>query len=63
MTITTSYIAQVLAGKYGRLTGLHGRFSGQDTSASGLLGTDEMLGAVLAGGPCYQGDFMGEQVT
>jgi hypothetical protein len=45
-----SYGAQALAGKYGRTTGLHGRFSGQNTSASGLLGTDEMLGAVLAGG-------------
>jgi hypothetical protein len=45
-----SYGAQALAGKYGRTTGLHGRFSGQNTSASGMLGTDEMLGAVLAGG-------------
>jgi N-acyl-D-aspartate/D-glutamate deacylase len=50
ITQRETYGAQVLAGKYGRLTGLHGRFSGQNTSASGLLGTDEMLGAVLAGG-------------
>ena len=45
-----TYGAQVIAGKYGLLTGLHGRFSGQNRSASGMLGTDEMLGAVLAGG-------------
>jgi N-acyl-D-glutamate deacylase len=44
-----TYGAQAIAGKYGRLTGLHGRFSGQNRSASGMLATDEMLGAVLAG--------------
>ena len=41
---------QVLTGKYGRLTSLHGRLSGQDRSASGMLGTDEQLGAQAAGG-------------
>ena len=44
-----TYGAQEIAGRYGRLTGLHGRFSGQNRSASGMLATDEMLGAVLAG--------------
>jgi N-acyl-D-glutamate deacylase len=50
ITQRETYGAQELAGKYGLLTGLHGRFSGQNQSASGMLGTDEMLGAVLAGG-------------
>jgi hypothetical protein len=50
LTQRETYGAQALAGKYGRLTGLHGRFSGQNQSASGMLGMDEMLGAVLAGG-------------
>jgi N-acyl-D-glutamate deacylase len=50
LTQRETYGAQAIAGKYGRLTGLHGRFSGQNQSASGMLGTDEMLGAVLAGG-------------
>ena len=31
-----TYGAQVIAGKYGLLTGLHGRFSGQNRSASGI---------------------------
>jgi len=50
ITQRETYGAQAIAGKYGLLTGLHGRFSGQNQSASGMLGTDEMLGAVLAGG-------------
>jgi len=41
---------QAIAGKYNLLLGLHGRFSGQDQGASGMLGTDEQLAAVLAGG-------------
>ncbi len=45
-----TYGAQAIAGKYGLLTGLHGRFSGHGNGSSGMLGTDEMLGAVLAGG-------------
>ena len=50
ITQRETYGAQAIAGKYGLVTGLHGRFSGHNQSASGLLGTDEMLGAVLAGG-------------
>jgi N-acyl-D-glutamate deacylase len=42
--------SQELAGKYGRAVGLHGRFSGHNQSASGMLGTDEQLAAVAAGG-------------
>ena len=41
---------QAIAGKYNLLLGLHGRFSGQDQGASGMLGTDEQLAAVLASG-------------
>ena len=50
ITQRETYGAQVIAGKYNLLVGLHGRFSGQNRSASGMLGTDEQLGAVLAGG-------------
>ncbi len=50
LTQRDTYGAQAIAGKYGLLTGLHGRFSGQGNGSSGMLGTDEMLGAVLAGG-------------
>jgi hypothetical protein len=50
ITQRETYGSQVLAGKYGRVVGLHGRFSGQDQSASGMLGTDEQLGALAAGG-------------
>ena len=50
ITSRETYGVQAIAGKYGRLLGLHGRFSGQDQGASGMLGTDEQLGAVLAGG-------------
>ena len=50
ITSRETYGVQVIAGKYGLLLGLHGRFSGQDQGASGMLGTDEQLGAVLAGG-------------
>ena len=50
ITQRETFAMQALAGKYGRLTGLHGRFSGQNRSASGMLGTDEQLGAQAAGG-------------
>jgi len=50
ITSRETYGVQAIAGKYGLLLGLHGRFSGQDQGASGMLGTDEQLGAVLAGG-------------
>ncbi|MGB5817666.1 MAG: amidohydrolase family protein [Thermoanaerobaculia bacterium] len=50
ITQRETFGVQKLAGKYGRLTGLHGRFSGQNRSASGMLGTDEQLGAQAAGG-------------
>ncbi len=50
ITSRETYGAQKLAGKYGRLLGLHGRFSGQDQGASGMLGTDEQLAAAAAGG-------------
>jgi N-acyl-D-glutamate deacylase len=50
VTQRETYAAQALAGKYGRLAGLHGRFSGQGQSASGMLGTDEQLAAVAAAG-------------
>ncbi len=50
MTQRETYGAQALAGKYGLLVGLHGRFSGQNQSASGMLGTDEQLAALAAGG-------------
>jgi len=50
ITSKETYGVQAIAGKYGLLLGLHGRFSGQDQSASGMLGTDEQLAAVLAGG-------------
>ena len=50
ITQRETYGAQVVAGKYKRLLGLHGRFSGHNQSASGLLGTEEQLGAMLSGG-------------
>jgi N-acyl-D-glutamate deacylase len=50
MTQRETYGAQALAGKYGLTVGLHGRFSGQNTSASGMLATDEQLAALAAGG-------------
>ncbi len=50
ITSRETYGAQKLAGKYGRLLGLHGRFSGQDQGASGMIGTDEQLAAAAAGG-------------
>jgi N-acyl-D-glutamate deacylase len=50
ITSRETYGVQAIAGKYGLLLGLHGRFSGQDQGASGMLGTDEQLAAVLAGG-------------
>ena len=50
ITQRETFEVQKLAGKYGLLTGLHGRFSGQNQSASGMLGTDEQLGAQAAGG-------------
>ena len=50
ITSKETYGVQAIAGKYGLLLGLHGRFSGQDQGASGMLGTDEQLAAVLAGG-------------
>ena len=50
ITQRETFAVQALAGKYGRLTGLHGRFSGQNQGASGMLGTDEQLGAQAAGG-------------
>jgi N-acyl-D-glutamate deacylase len=50
MTQRETYGAQALAGKYGVTVGLHGRFSGQNTSASGMLATDEQLAALAAGG-------------
>ena len=50
ITQRETYGAQIIAGKYGLLLGLHGRFSGQDQSASGMLGTGEQLAAVAAGG-------------
>ena len=50
ITSKETYGAQKIAGKYGLSLGLHGRFSGQDQGASGMLGTDEQLAAVLAGG-------------
>jgi len=50
ITSRETYGAQAIAGKYGLLLGLHGRFSGQDQGASGMLGTDEQLAAVAAGG-------------
>jgi len=50
ITSKETFGAQAIAGKYGLLLGLHGRFSGQDQGASGMLGTDEQLAAVLAGG-------------
>jgi hypothetical protein len=50
ITQRETYGSQVLAGKYGRVVGLHGRFSGQNQSASGMLGTDEQLAALAGGG-------------
>jgi len=50
ITQRETYGSQVLAGKYGRVVGLHGRFSGQDQRASGMLGTDEQLGALASAG-------------
>lgn len=50
ITSKETYGLQKITGKYGLLLGLHGRFSGQNQSASGLLGTDEQLAAVAAGG-------------
>jgi N-acyl-D-glutamate deacylase len=50
MTQRETYGAQALAGKHGLMVGLHGRFSGQNQSASGMLATDEQLAALAAGG-------------
>ena len=50
ITTKESIGAQQLAGKYGRVLGLHGRFSSQQPPASGLLGTAEQLAAVAAYG-------------
>ncbi len=50
ITQRETYGGQAFVGKYGRVLGLHGRFSGQDQGASGMLGTDEQLAAVMAGG-------------
>ena len=50
ITQKETYGLQEITGKYGLLLGLHGRFSGQNQSASGMLGTDEQLAAVLGGG-------------
>ncbi len=50
ITSKETFGAQAIAGKYDLLLGLHGRFSGQDQGASGMLGTDEQMAAVLAGG-------------
>ena len=50
ITQRETYSSQLLAGKYERVVGLHGRFSGQNRSASGMLGTDEQLAALAAGG-------------
>ena len=42
--------AQRLAGKYGRLVAMHGRFSSQMPPTDGLTGTNEQLGSVAAHG-------------
>lgn len=51
-----SNMAQMLAGKYGVSTFVHGRFSSQMPPASGLLGIDEMMApqAVYGGGLVVQ---------
>ena len=50
ITQQESMIAQQLAGKYGRLVGMHGRYSSQEPPASGLLGTAEQVAMVAAYG-------------
>jgi N-acyl-D-glutamate deacylase len=50
ITTRESVLAQQMAGKYGRLVGMHGRFSSQQPPTSGLLGTAEQLAAVAAHG-------------
>ncbi len=50
ITTRESILAQRLAGKYGRLVGMHGRFSSQQPPGSGLLGTAEQIAAVTAYG-------------
>jgi hypothetical protein len=42
--------AQKLAGQYGRLVAMHGRFSSQMPPTDGLTGTNEQLGSVAAHG-------------
>jgi len=48
ITTREGILAQQMAGHYGRLVGMHGRFSSQQPPASGLLGTAEQLAAVAA---------------
>lgn len=50
VTTREGVIAQQMAGKYGRLVGMHGRFSSQQPPTSGLLGTAEQIAAVAAHG-------------
>jgi N-acyl-D-glutamate deacylase len=50
ITTKESILAQQMAGKYGRLLGMHGRFSSQQPPTSGLLGTAEQVAAVAAYG-------------
>jgi N-acyl-D-glutamate deacylase len=50
ITTREGILAQQMAGKYGRLVGMHGRFSSQQPPTSGLLGTAEQLAAVAAYG-------------
>ncbi len=50
ITQRETYGVQAIAGKYGLLLGLHGRFSGVGPGSSGMLGTDEQMSAVMGGG-------------
>jgi len=50
---------QELAGKYGRAVYMHGRFSGQNPSMDGILGTLEQIGAQAA----YGGGLLVQHMT